>query len=1114
MSTQGTEGAATIASLIKTHSRRSIRILPVPMRIDLAEQQKAEDGQAFAVRLFEGLPADMSDQQRREYWASIGVPYRPFYAYEETLAVFGDPPGAPASLLSSFERITSHITQGAVDRLPPMEESLRLRTRLRFGRRQRAAAQEVVLDFTAEDQLWAEWIASVLTGAGIAVRWAQETSATEPGRDSAPRKVALVTSAYIRRLHDSVAAFRPDLALVVTETRLPHQLQDVPVLFLEGLSESQAADLLIDRLDGQRVLGVIAPGIRYPGGSRRQIVEIPGRNLNFTGREKDLGELRAELRARGVAVVSPVALRGLGGVGKTQVALEYAHRYKADYDIVWWINCGQSQYIDVQLADLGRTMRKVFAAEMPEEGSAPEMTKAVLNLLRSWEGRWLLIYDNAEDVTTVQPFLASGDGHVLITSRSSDWEEHGRALEIDVFTRQESVRHLRQRLPAITEEEAAQVAAVLDDLPLAVATAGAWLAETGSPVPEYLHQLERQPARTLSQRMVGGEPVEVSKTWDVSLDQLQTTSPQAARLFEFCSVMSPDISLELIYSKAMAALLTQHERTFSDSMLIGKYIQQIDRLALIKLDTNLRQIHVHRLVQGVVRDRMSEDQIRDAQQRVQKILAGARPEGEVDDPATWSRYRIIFPHLRPSGAVLSEQENVRQLFIDRVRYLWLRGDLERGLRRAGEIEKAWEQMLSDQSDQVPADQVPADQALAESLQTQLLRLRFNMANILRDLARFSESKALDEATLDVQRKLLGAEHPHTLMTAGSLAADLRALGQYHDALELDRATHTSWRTGYGDDYPGTLNAAHNFALSLRLTGDFRSALTSDRLTFDRRSAILGERHPKTLSSGAAVARDLLEEGRYEDVATQAEALWTQSQAELGDDDRATLNARVLLGVALRSAGHPELAESHIDEARRVLTRGFGSNSTDALAARLSHAINLLALHKIPEAAEIAQAVLMVYEERLGLSHPNSLICKLNLASARCLQESYSPAQVLAQAAADGLEQRLGGVHPYALGAKMTLAGVLASMGRRSDAANLEEQISPEFEGVLGPQHPDALRCRANTLLTLHELGTSGASTDRQRVIEKLATLLGPEHPDIGALIGGGRLLRVIDLQPS
>ncbi|HEX4062657.1 MAG TPA: FxSxx-COOH system tetratricopeptide repeat protein [Streptosporangiaceae bacterium] len=1104
LSIQGTEGAATVASLIKANSLlRSIRILPVPMRIDLAEQQKAEEALALAARLFEGLPAGMSDGQRREYWASIGVPYRPFYAYEETLAIFGDPPGAPTSLLSSFERITAQVTEGAVDRLPPMEESLRLRTRLRFSRSQNVTAEEVVLDFLAEDQLWAEWIASVLAGAGIAVRWASEAPVTEPGRTGSSRTIALVTAAYINHLQDAALGRPLDLALVVTDTRLPHQMSEVPVVFLEGLSENRAADLLVDRLDGHRVPGVPVAGVRYPGGTRSQIVEIPVRNANFTGREKDLRELRTELRARGVAVVSPVALRGLGGVGKTQVALEYAHRFKADYDMVWWINCGQPQYVDVQLADLGRALRKEFGIPVPEEGSAPEVARTMLSLLADWEGRWLIVYDNAEDIATIQPFLATGHGHVLITSRSSRWAAHGPSLEIDVFSRDESVQHLRQRLPAISDTEAVQVAIALGDLPLAVATAGAWLAETGNPVPEYLLQLERQPTRTLSQSLPGGEPVEVSKTWDVSLDQLQKSSAEAARLFEFCSVMSPDISLELIYSNAMAMLLARHERAYSDSMLIGSYVRQIDRLALIKLDTNLRQIHVHRLVQEVVRDRMSQEQITITRQQVHEIMTAARPEGDVDDPKTWGRFRVIFPHLRPSGAMLSRQENVRQLFIDRVRYLWQRGDLERGLRRAKEIEAAWEGLLADQD----------DKELAGSLQMQLLRLRFNMANILRDLAQFEKSRTLDEATLAEQQELLSPEHPHALMTAGSLAADLRALGEYDRALELDRSTYASWQNGYGDDYPGTLSAAHNCSVSLRLSGNFRNALATDRTTLDRRKLILGDEHPRTLASDAAVARDLLEEGHYEDVASQAKELWSRCRTELGDDDRATLNARVLLGVALRSAGHPEEAANHIDEARRSLTRGFGGNSSDALAARLSHANNLLALHKVPEAAERVQSVLSVYEERLGPTHPHSLTCKLNLASTRCLQESYGPALELAQAASGGLEQRLGEDHPYTLAAKMTLAAVLASVGRHADAAKLEAEIYPKFERVLGAQHPDTLRCRANTLLTLHEQGTSGASADRQQVIEKLATLLGSEHPDIAALISGGRLLRVIDPQP-
>ena len=144
------------------------------MRIDRTQEEKVAGWPGFAARRFEGLPAGMSDGQRREYWAEVEVPYRPSYAYEETLAVFGDRPGSQTSLLSSYERIAARITGGTVTTLPPREEWLRLRTRLLFSRTQSSSPLEVVLDFSPEDQLWAEWIAAVLASAEITVRWVGE----------------------------------------------------------------------------------------------------------------------------------------------------------------------------------------------------------------------------------------------------------------------------------------------------------------------------------------------------------------------------------------------------------------------------------------------------------------------------------------------------------------------------------------------------------------------------------------------------------------------------------------------------------------------------------------------------------------------------------------------------------------------------------------------------------------------------------------------------------------------------------------------------------------------------------------------------------------------------
>jgi cellulose biosynthesis protein BcsQ len=1109
LATQGIEGAAMIARMISDHNERPIAILPVPMRIDHSQETKVEAGLAYAAKLFEGKPAGRSEEQLLAHWADVEVPYRASYAYEETLATIGDRPGSRSGLLPSYERIAALITGGAVTTLPPREEWLRLRTRLLFSRTQSATSSVVILDFSPEDQLWAEWIAAVLASAEVTVRWVSETSASPDDADGETQTVAILSDAYAARAASTPPAVQPGLFISVSDARPPVGFGEVPVIYLGGLSGTQARERLADQLGGRRPpeQDPAIEALRYPGGEGPEIFNVPVRNVNFTGREETLRGLREELRSRNLTVVLPLTIQGLGGVGKTQLAMEYAHRFRADYDIIWWMNCGQPQYIDASLFDLGDQLRKIYGASLPEEGGVSEVVQQVLRFLSEelTGRRWLLVYDNAEYLEEIQRLLPSG-GNVLITSRDKRWDAKDRkTLPIDVFMRQESVRHLRRRVPRISEEEADEVAGVLGDMPLAVASAGALLASTDMSVPEYLRQLSQQPALTLSEDSKLREYSEaVGKAWNLSLDHLRGQSAAAARLLEICAIMAPDISLDLVNSQAMADNLRELDPTISERAMIARLIWRIDRLALIKLDNNSRQIQVHSVVQTVVDERMKEDEKVAARRVVHQLLVENRPQGDVDDPQTWPRYRLIWPHLRPSKAELSDEAPVRQLLIERVRYIRQREDLARAQRRAEEIQASWKTMLDERPE------------LAESLRRQLFRLQFDLANILRDQAQFRESRKVDEAVLAGQRHYLGNDHLHTLQTQGSLAADLRALGDYQAALRQDLETYQAWRNAYGEEYRGTLSAAHNLALSYLLNGDFRSALAQDRLTLERRTYVLGALHPRTFNSGSSVARDLLEAGRYAEAAARMSTVWVQSRDTLGDSDSNTLTALLLLGVAERCAGHPEAGEAHIESARAGLTRGYGEDSSDALASRISQALNWLALGRYEDAMAAATKVLAVYEGRLGPDHPHSLICRLNIATTSCLEERYRDAEDGARSAAEGLERRLGPDHPYTLAARMVLASVVASQNGKTGLAaalDLEEKVEADRERILGSQHPDTLRSRANLLLTRHGLGMSGAGAERQAVLSDLGALIGTQHPDVTSAMAGTRLLCAIDPQP-
>ena len=1127
LSTQGIEGAARVAKQVKAYTDRDIKVLPVPMRIDHSRPDKVAEGLATAKKHFAGLPADMSEDQRALYWTEVEVPYRPVYAYEETLAAFGDRPGLTESLLSSYERIAARITANRISKLPPRQEWLRLSTARMFSRSASASHGEIVVDFSPQDQLWAEWIAALLASAGHTVRLVGE-HASRTADDAEPARVlGVLSDFYLARRDDPEFASPsaepperhgdPEWLVDIADTQVPvGEFRGVPVIPLVGLTEDRAADRLIEWLEGRRPPAdePVAGGVRYPGDSSHRLERIPTRNVNFTGRGEFLRELREALRSRGRAVIlQQPDIEGPGGIGKTQVALEYAHRFREDYDVVWWLNCDPAQYVDAALVDLGRQLREAFGANLPEEGGVTEVARQVLEYLSERAPqRWLLVYDNAEEIERIAgSLLPTGGGDVLITSRNQAWEAPGtqsQTLQLGLFERPESISHLRRRLPAIDPVEADELAAELADMPLAVVAAGALLNAEKLSVSEYQRLLDAEPVRPLpAEHGLRAYPEAVVKAWHLSIDHLERRSPAAARLLQISSVMVPEISFNLIYSEPMVAMVRALDSTISAPSMVAKLVTQIDEQALIKVDRGARQIQVHRVFQTIVRERMDPAELQSAREGVHALLVAARPKGDVDDPQLWEGFRQLWPHVRPSEAERSTREDVRDLLIDRIRYLWQRDDLNPGRRRAGHIEDTWVEMLAAEPD--------PDSDSAKLLRRQLYRLRFNLANILRSLGEFDESRALDEAVLAGQEAELGNANPHTLQTRSSLAADLRALGEYRQALMLDQTTYDSWvqDSGFGEDFGDTLSAANNLALSNLLNGRFRDALRGDRLTLKRRTTLFRPGHPRTLHSGTAVARDLIEDGQYREAAGMLADVATQAHRSLGDDARITLNARLWLGVAQRCAGDPELAAGNIAAAKAGLTRGFGPDSNDALASRLSEGLNQLALGQADEGTRTLVEVLAVYEGWLGAEHPHTLICQLDVATAMCLEKRYADALVPVERAANGLSNVLSPIHTYTLSAKLVWASVLAHLGKLADAAELEEAVLAERLRWLGPDHPDTLRCQANLLLTRRQQGANSQAIERQQVISRLGSVLGDDHPDVTAAGASLRLFSVVNPQP-
>ncbi|MFI8238476.1 FxSxx-COOH system tetratricopeptide repeat protein [Streptomyces sp. NPDC085866] len=984
----------------------------------------------------------------------------------------------------------------------------------RSGEAGAAAHEHVLVVFPGYHRSWAAWIAQCLERHGHRAtlqRW--DPPREVPLEDSlgdlllSSGKVLLVLNDWFFELgprppgewNDALRGFvaaHADRFAAVNLTNRP-LLPATAVLepaSLWALSEEAAEERLLSRLGLERRPRPrpLPDQIRYPDERCEIWGEVPRRNPRFTGRDDLLNQLHQRL-ADAERGASACTLVGMSGIGKTQLAAEYAHRFSTDYDLVWWVN---SDDRNIQRDRLGE-----LAVELGLRiGSEPgERIRAVRNALRRGEpyANWLVVFDGWDDTEGVSALLPQGTGHVLITSRNRAWSEHTDVLAIPSFLRAESTAYLMRRAPHISAAEADEVAAEFGDVPLPLVQAASWLGESGMDVAEYLRMVRERRLSTVDEPVTGeGFPRSSLTSWAILLNRLRRSQPQAIDVLSLCTSFAPGrIPLGLIRAYPRAELPEELRWMSTDLPAWTRALDTLVNYSVLTRETrgplaaemgpHQESVHMHRLVHDIVSKLTSEDS-RDLHQRAVRTLLAEADPGNPADSRNWPRYAELLPHLEPSGALESRQPRVQELVLNCLRYCSRSGEYSGGLELAQQVRPHWSRFMD------PLAQPMLDLATQES-------------NMLRNSGRFRDAYELHRGVLDRLQAAPVRNEIGELVTKSAMASGLRNLGRYQEAYDLQREVLDGNERLLGSDEPPTLVARHNLGVGLRLLGRYAEALELDLETLGRRESVLRARHINTLNSGNAVTHSLRLLGRYRDALARQEPVVRLHVQVLGPQHPQTLEARAQLAMCRRREGghapevgptlaslleqliqlhgrehyrtlafitnygnylreHGDLSQSRelIDEAEAGYRALLGPAHPVATGMLSNTGLVMQAAGERGEALSMFESALAGLTATLGADHPWVLGCALNAASARNLNGRIADAVELSRDTLRRARHTLGHEHPLTLSGQVALAADLRAAREHEEAGKLEDDGLLGLTRTLGAQHPHTISARQRT----------------------------------------------------
>jgi tetratricopeptide (TPR) repeat protein len=914
--------------------------------------------------------------------------------------------------------------------------------------------KDFFISYTGADEPWATWVAGTLEAAGyttIVQAWDFRPGENfvrnmDEALNNGERFIAVLSEKYLKSLYcaaEWTAAFTRD---PVGEKALfiPVRVEDIkpegllaPRIYIDlyDKSKEDAEKALLDGVSPEN-----QPRNRpsYPGAKRPMFPgELPLNNLvnsgrrrnpNFTGREKKLAAIHKAFE-RGEMISLTQAVAGLGGAGKTAVALEYAYRHAHKYDCVWWVNAATDAEIFTAYLDFA--VRQRLVGEKPKESDVIEAVQNWMNQHKSW----LFIFDNAESAEVLQPYLPAHQTKrqcVLITSRYAFWQK-ALQIDIEVFTPEETREFLEKATKLPPDEAQGKLAKELGYLPLALEQAAAYITVLKKGYREYLELFLGRRLEVLK-KFPGADKSRqtVAATWDISIGKIGADGA-ARQLLNLCAFFAPD-GIKVEWFRNAAELLPEPlQSALRDEIAKDDILEELQRYSLVRL--NAGNLSLHRLLQEVIRDSIGGDR----QEWAGYCLSALNKC--VDDDFSSPEKRDGFLSVSPHIAAVTERSKATGQE-EKARLYHFLGYGYRNLARYSDALK-WHRKALAIFEKVLGKDHPGTAVSYD-----------NIALVYHRQGDYPEALKWLQKALAIQEKVLGKEHPDTASSGNNIAFVYASQGNYPEALAWHRKALAVKEKVLGRDHPDTASSYGNIANVYARQGDYPEALEWNRKALAVREKALGKEHPDTAMSYDNIALVYYKQGDYPEMLEWNRKALAVREKALGKEhpDTAMSYGNIAL-VYYKQGDYPEALEWHRKELA-VFEKVLGREHPDTAKTYNNIANVYDSQGDYPEALAWHRKALTIQEKVLGKGHPDTASTYNNIAVVYHRLGDYPETLVWFRKALAIQEKVLGKEHPDTAMSYGNIALVYDSQEDYPKALKWFRKALAIQEKVLGKGHPD------------------------------------------------------------